>query len=282
MAAIDFPSSPVTNQVFTANNTSWQWDGTTWIAYKPTSGHLIFSGGTLDAGVVSTGSSEIVASSVLPNSLPSPLGNEGTAIVSNGNVWVAASTLGFSNVVLFSSTTTWTAPAGVTKVKATVAGAGGGGAGNGTPCPPTGAYGGTGGFGVGIYTVVPGTTYNITIGISGTGVYTSAGTTSTSTAGTTSSFGAFLSCTGGAGGSVTAAGVITGFANGVATGATLRSHVAFGNFAALGLLAGGNYGSLTTAPAVFSSTGGFSAGSGGFGNGTAAYGGVGGGIILEY
>lgn len=31
--AIDFPSSPTLNQVFTSGGTSWQWDGTTWNLY---------------------------------------------------------------------------------------------------------------------------------------------------------------------------------------------------------------------------------------------------------
>lgn len=30
MAAIDFPASPVTNQIFTTGSSVWQWDGTAW------------------------------------------------------------------------------------------------------------------------------------------------------------------------------------------------------------------------------------------------------------
>lgn len=32
MAALDFPNSPTLNQVYTANGSSWSWNGTAWIA----------------------------------------------------------------------------------------------------------------------------------------------------------------------------------------------------------------------------------------------------------
>ena len=43
MAALNFPSSPVTNQIYTANGKSWRWDGTTWKTYNTLS---IAGGGT--------------------------------------------------------------------------------------------------------------------------------------------------------------------------------------------------------------------------------------------
>lgn len=37
MVAITFPSSPTTNQLFTAAGSTWQWDGTAWrVANLPT------------------------------------------------------------------------------------------------------------------------------------------------------------------------------------------------------------------------------------------------------
>ena len=33
MTAISFPSSPVTNQIYTVGSKSWQWDGSVWAAY---------------------------------------------------------------------------------------------------------------------------------------------------------------------------------------------------------------------------------------------------------
>lgn len=32
MAALNFPSSPTLNQIYTANGNSWKWDGTTWVS----------------------------------------------------------------------------------------------------------------------------------------------------------------------------------------------------------------------------------------------------------
>ena len=34
MAALNFPSSPVTNQIYTANGKSWRWDGTAWKSFN--------------------------------------------------------------------------------------------------------------------------------------------------------------------------------------------------------------------------------------------------------
>lgn len=85
---------------------------------------------------------------------------------------------------------TWTAPTGVTRVKATVI-AGGGGC-----CNNSGAWGGTGGTAIGYYTVVPGTAYSITVGAGG-----SAGGAGSGNSGGSSSFASFCSATGGGGGS---------------------------------------------------------------------------------
>jgi len=75
---------------------------------------------------------------------------------------------------------TWTAPAGVTSVRAIVVGGGGSGA--------RGEYnnggGGGGGFAMGVYTVVPGTNYAVTVGSGGS----RPGSGSGGNAGGTSSF----------------------------------------------------------------------------------------------
>lgn len=167
-AAIDFPASPSTGQLFTASNTTWQWDGTTWVAYKPTSGNLIFSAGTLDAGVVSTDSSTVTQTSVLPNSLPSPYVTKGAAVVSNGNAWETKLIGGFSNmVVLTSSNTAYSIPAA--KIKVTVVGGGGGGSSATTSCGTVTSNGGAGG-GAAIKILsglTIGATLNITVGSGG-------------------------------------------------------------------------------------------------------------------
>jgi hypothetical protein len=97
----------------------------------------------------------------------------------------------------FTSSSTWTAPAGVTRAQIVVIGAGGGGGGsNTTGCTNDGGSGGAGGMGVNNVAVTPGTTYTVTVGTGGAG---GAANANGSTGGTTS-FGALISATGGGGG----------------------------------------------------------------------------------
>lgn len=92
-------------------------------------------------------------------------------------------------------TSTFTVPAGVTKVRATVIGAGGGGGGS----QDSNYYGGDGGcgggFAMGEYTVTPGQAITVTVGSGG-----SANTNSNGSDGGSSSFGTLASATGGSGG----------------------------------------------------------------------------------
>jgi hypothetical protein len=127
---------------------------------------------------------------------------------------VASSNLQYALFTYTGSTQTWTCPAGVTKVKAYVVG-GGGGSTTGIAC--VSSVGGNGGYGCGIYTVVPGNTYNITVGAGGAGNNASAGASS----GGSSSFSTFLSCTGGSGQSSTGS-----FTNGAATGGNIANNKA--------------------------------------------------------
>lgn len=64
MAALDFPSSPTTNQVYTAGGRSWTWDGTTWVGspvpatvtvQSKTANYTILSGDGLVQGDASGG-----------------------------------------------------------------------------------------------------------------------------------------------------------------------------------------------------------------------------------
>ena len=84
---------------------------------------------------------------------------------------------------------TFTVPAGVTKVRAIVIGAGGGGG----HSPGAGSGGAGGGFAMGEYTVTPGQNISVTVGSGGS--YGTAGSS-----GSSSSFGSFCSATGGGGG----------------------------------------------------------------------------------
>jgi len=119
----------------------------------------------------------------------------GISVTNGSGSIVIASTIisGQIQNQLFTSSGTWTAPTGVTKVRATVIGGGGG----------SNAYsgnsfsGGAGGAAVGIYTVTPGTSYSVTVGAGGAGT---GGVNAQGGTGGTSSFGSFVSATGGGGG----------------------------------------------------------------------------------
>jgi hypothetical protein len=160
------------------------------------------TGGVIPVSEGGTGSSTLTANNVLLGNGTSALqvvapGTNGNVLTSNGTTWTSATpaaTVTNMQSQLFTSSSSWTAPTGVTKVRLTVIG-GGGGAGTDGSCG--GAEGGGGGFGYGIYTVSPGTTYTVTIGSGGAGANSGPGN---GTAGGTSSFGALLSATGGGGG----------------------------------------------------------------------------------
>jgi hypothetical protein len=98
-----------------------------------------------------------------------------------------SSSLNYS-IYTSSGSTTWTCPAGITKVLAIVAGGGGASTGD------ENSTGGTGGMGIGVVTVTPGTSYNVTVGagaaVSGSGGTSSFAGTISATGGSTGSHGA--------------------------------------------------------------------------------------------
>ena len=63
MAALDFPASPTLNQVYTANNQSYQWDGVSWVSLPPTN--------------LTLGALTVSGASTFPNSAPSVIGGFG-------------------------------------------------------------------------------------------------------------------------------------------------------------------------------------------------------------
>lgn len=132
-----------------------------------------------------------IASSTIGLGNLSATGTPGSSNFLRGdNTWAAPSG-GFSNLQVFTSSGTFTIPAGITKVKATVVGGGGGGGG--------GNYGGGGGGGGTAIKIIsgltPGGTVSVTVGAAGAGVYDANGTS-----GGTSSFGAYCSASGGGAG----------------------------------------------------------------------------------
>jgi hypothetical protein len=178
-----------------------------------------------------------------------------------GSITIAANggSSGQLQTRLFTSTTAWTSPAGVTRVRATVIGGGGGGG--------TSEDGGSGGVAIGIYTVTASTSYTITVGTGGTG-----STSGNGTAGGTSSFASFCSATGGAGGTGSQG------ADGVGSSGTFKNF-SIGSQISIGCIFGTNSrNSGTTAPLVYSASLAQIAGA----KGNTLFGGVGGAVLLEW
>ena len=105
-----------------------------------------------------------------------------------------AGSSGLTSVQVFTSSGTWTKPAGINSVKVTVTGGGGGG-GHGASGTDRPGGGGAGGTAIEFIDVTGTSSETITIGAAG-----AAGSDSAGSAGGTSSFGSFCSATGGAGG----------------------------------------------------------------------------------
>jgi len=134
-----------------------------------------------------TSSSSLTANNVLLGNGTSALqvvapSTAGNVLTSNGTTWTSAPpTVGVFGQ-LFTSSGTFTVPAGVTKLKIICIGGGGGAASDGKP-------GGFGGYAEGYYTVTSGSSYSVTVG-GGGGAGSNGGT---------SSFSSLISATGGSG-----------------------------------------------------------------------------------
>lgn len=243
-------------------------NGTSWISSAPGgfSGTLgVANGGT--GAITLTANALVIGAGTSAVGFVSP-GTSGQVLTSNGTNWYAAtpsSTTPQINSQIIASTGTWTAPTGVTKVRAIAIGGAGGGAGGGC----CGSYsGGYGGFDSGIITVSPGTTYTVTIGAGGSGGSVS-GTGGGETWFGVNSGSKLLSATGGGGAS--------SGGNGASGAGSLGNLRRGGNYNAQGgLLSGNGYGGGLS-PVAFSATGPYGAG---FPN--SYFGGVGGAVSLEW
>ena len=167
----------------------------------PGNGFLVANGGTAALTLDPNAAEQINGAATLVL-----LPGESADCYRSGSAWVAVVSTpfaGFSRIVRFTASGSWTVPAGITRARIRVWPGGGGGGGNAT----AGAAGGGGGGGYAediITGLVPGAIITITIGAAGAGG--AAGVNGTT--GGTSSFGASLSATGGTfgGGSTSAAG----------------------------------------------------------------------------
>lgn len=197
-------------------------------------------------------------------------GSAGQVLTMSGGTptWAAAASAGggFSNLVVFTTSGTWTVPSGVTKAKVTVVGGGGGGS-AGSSGSQTGGAGGGGGAAIKIFTGLSGGgTLTVTVGnggAAGTGTAAGSSGTSSSIVGPST-----VSATGGAGGTGRAN---RGGAGGIGSGGDL-------NIGGGGGGGGINFGSSGGGPNGGSSI--LGGGGNGGGNGR-AYGGGGGGGNAE-
>lgn len=119
--------------------------------------------------------------------LPSPSGQSGKSIKSNGSAFIY-DVSGVKNVFVYTQGGTYTPSSGVRMVYVRLVGAGGGGSGYGES-------GGSGGYAEGFVQMTGVSSVNVTIGTGGDPTYYSGGAST----GNTTSFGSFMSATGGRG-----------------------------------------------------------------------------------
>lgn len=217
------------------------------------------SGLTTALSVAQGGTGATTANAALNTLLPSQTGNANKYLQTNGAnaSWTGINT-GLGGAAFFSSSSTWTAPAGITRVKATLVGGGGGGGGNGGfGWSLIGAGGGGGATVVGYVNVTPGTTYTVTVGSGGAGSAPYSGAVGPrATSGSASVFAGdnvTLTAGGGQGGNSSNNGTQTGGAGGTASGSSV-SQWNINGFSGSNDISGGYFG--TTSVTFSASSGG--------------------------
>ena len=251
-------SGNLQNRLWTGFSATGSISGTTLTITAVSGGFL-----TVDSVITGTG---VTAGTKITAQLTGSFGSTGTYTVS------ASQTV--SSTTISSTGGSWTCPAGVTQIRATVIAAGAGGYNDGTNA----GNGGSAGVAAGYFTVVPATVYAATVGAASAGV-----ATGTSVAGGPSSFGSLISATGGGGASSAVSGT-----TGTGTGGNLINGAGVAGTLVPWFKISGNLSSTGTGAKYWTpqvATGNqYLAGAGG-GSGTGAglaIGGVGGIVFIEY
>jgi hypothetical protein len=178
----------------------------------------------------------------------------------------AVSAGSFTNMQVYSTagTSTFTVPAGVTKIMVEVWGGGGGGGNSSATVTGTVGSGAGGGYGRSIFSVVPGQNYSVVVG---------AGGVAGSGDGGTSSFGSIINATGGIGGNSIGGSTFKTPNGGTSNGTfnvTGGQGVFGGSMSGAGTYGGGSYGSFGGRGAlngILASSGNAPGGGGGSGSG---------------
>ena len=177
---------------------------------------VVASGGT-GQSTYTTGDILYASASNTLSKLAAGSDDEVLTLASGVPTWAAAGGGGagaLQSVQVFTSTDTWTKPAGVTQV--VVEAVGGGGGGGAAIDASAGAGGGGSGGYCKEFITSPGSSQSVTVGTGGSG-----GSLSNGSGGGASSFGSFFSASGGSGG-MSATGPGLGGTGGNATGGTIN------------------------------------------------------------
>jgi hypothetical protein len=272
--------------------------------------------GTITAGDLSVGSSPVISGSSMTGTGAHIYSNgrmvvgntsnnmvfDGTTLTINGNIVtygnlngtaVGQIIAGSFNFVSFTSSSTFTVPANVYKLKVTVVGGGGGGGRTAYTNVGGGGGGGSGGGSIKVFAVTPGWVFTVTVGNGGAG-----GTSGAGSAGQDSVFtgnGFTITGNGGSGGSAAVATGGAGGNGGSASGGDLNLQGGSGSYGTpqdSGAFTAGSGGSGGSAPFIGTSAGANKAassnsggGGGGGGNVNSAANGAAGGsgvIFVEY
>lgn len=157
---------------------------------------------TASRALVSDGSGKVAVSAVTSTEIGYLDGVTSNIQTQINNIDVSVTT---PTIQTFTSSGTWTKPAGCTKVKVTVIGGGGGGGGHNTSGSGGDGGGGGGGTAIEYIDVSAVSTVAVTVGAGGAG-----GVNTSGSSGGTSSFSTYCSATGGSGGTTQGIGGIGG------------------------------------------------------------------------